>query len=61
MERRLAESDSHQFPLNPEVKVTLPPQLEKGRKAKHMQVDFNRAAELWDQTQKFLSDLFARS
>lgn len=28
--------------------------------AKPMYVNWNRAANVWDETQKFLSDLFAR-
>jgi iron(III) transport system substrate-binding protein len=52
VEAKLAESDSHQVPLNPEVKAKLPKELEGARTARHMQVDFGKAADLWDESQK---------
>jgi iron(III) transport system substrate-binding protein len=60
VEAALAESASHQIPLNPDVKATLPPQLEGGRTAKPMAVDFGKAADLWDEAQEFLRREFAR-
>jgi iron(III) transport system substrate-binding protein len=60
VERKLAEGDSHQIPLNPEVKAKLPEQIlppDKVKKA--MQVDFNKAAEEWDDAQTFLRNLYA--
>jgi iron(III) transport system substrate-binding protein len=64
VEKRLAESASHQIPLNPEVKAELPPQIERPRDAggtvKRMDVDFGKAADLWAEAQTFLTDEFAR-
>src|SRR5262245_32218134 len=60
VEAKLAESDSHQMPINPEAKAKLPPQLETRRTAKPMDVDFGKAAEMWEEVQKFLSNEFAR-
>lgn len=60
IEAKLAESDSHQMPLNPEVKVTLPPEIAGGRTAKAMAVDFAAAAARWDEVQAFLRQEFAR-
>lgn len=59
VEARLAESDSHQIPLNPEVKAKLPPQIETPTTAQAMQVDFARAADLFDEARRFLIDEFA--
>lgn len=64
VEQRLAESASHQIPLNPQVKAGLPPSIERPRDAggtvQAMAVDFDRAADLWDPVQAFLRDTFAR-
>lgn len=60
VETKLAETASHQIPLNPNVRARLPAQLETPQTAKPMAVDFGRAADLWDQAQAFLRDEFAR-
>lgn len=64
VEKQLAESQSHQIPLNPEVKADLPQEIERplgsGGTVKSMQVDFGRAADLWDETQTFLRNEFGR-
>jgi iron(III) transport system substrate-binding protein len=60
VEKKLAESDSHQVPLNPQVKATLPKGMETPRTVKVMQVDFDQAGKLWDEVQRFLIDEFAR-
>jgi len=60
VEKRLAESESCQIPLNPQVKVKLPPQIEAGRTAKRMDVDFDKAADLWNEVQEFVSKEFLR-
>jgi iron(III) transport system substrate-binding protein len=64
VEKRLAESESHQIPLNPQVKANLPKEIERpdqaGGTVKSMQVDFAKAADLWDETQTFLRNEFAR-
>jgi iron(III) transport system substrate-binding protein len=54
VEGRLAESASHQIPLNPEVKAKLPAGMETPTTVKPMDVDFAKAADLWDESQKFL-------
>src|SRR5439155_7209732 len=46
VEKRLAEGESHQFPLHEAVEAKLPEALERGRKARRMAVDFARAAEM---------------
>ncbi len=64
VEKRLAESASHQIPLNPQVKAELPPQVERpqdaGGTVKRMDVDFGKAADLWGEAQAFLIQEFAR-
>jgi iron(III) transport system substrate-binding protein len=60
VERRLAESASGQFPLNPEVKAALPEAFRTERPIKPMDVDFEKAATLWDEAQAFLTKEFAR-
>lgn len=60
VEKRLAESESAQFPLNPQVKAKLPPQIEAGRTAKRMDVDYGKAADLWDEVQAFVRNEFLR-
>jgi iron(III) transport system substrate-binding protein len=60
VEARLAQTDSHQLPLNPLVKAQLPSVLETPQTVKAMQVDFAKAAELWDEVQTFLREEFAR-
>jgi iron(III) transport system substrate-binding protein len=60
VEKSLAESDSHQVPLNPQVKAKLPAAMEPALTAKKMDVDWNKAADLWDEVQSFLSEQFAR-
>ena len=60
MEKQLAEADSHQIPLNPEVKATLPDVIENGRTAHPMAVNFEKAADMWAEVQSFLRDEFAR-
>jgi iron(III) transport system substrate-binding protein len=60
VEARLAEGDSHQIPINPEVKAELPAEIEPARTARRMDVDWVKAAHLWDEVQTFLRDEFAR-
>jgi iron(III) transport system substrate-binding protein len=57
VEKRLAESDSHQFPMNPKVTATLPPQLAAGRDAKRMRVDWQKAAGMWEEVQELLKEM----
>jgi iron(III) transport system substrate-binding protein len=64
VEKRLAESSSHQIPLNPAVKADLPKEIERPKDAggtvQAMAVDFGKAADLWDEAQTFLRNEFAR-
>ncbi len=60
VEGKLAEAESHQIPLNPQVKAKLPASFATPQTAKPMAVDFEKAAALWDEAQTFLRDEFAR-
>jgi iron(III) transport system substrate-binding protein len=59
VEGRLAESESHQIPLNPEVNAKLPPQMETPATVKAMDVSFEKAAAAWDEAYEFLKKEFA--
>ncbi len=59
VEKRLAESESHQAPLNPEVTANLPPQIETPKTVRAMKVDFEKAAALWEEVQTFVRQEFA--
>jgi iron(III) transport system substrate-binding protein len=59
VETKLAESASHQIPLNPDVHAELPLEFATPKTAKPMSVDFQKAAELWDEVQEFLRKEFA--
>jgi iron(III) transport system substrate-binding protein len=58
IERKLADGASHQIPLNPSV--VAPKAIETPRTVKAMEVDFEKAADLWDDAQTFLRNQFAR-
>jgi iron(III) transport system substrate-binding protein len=58
VEKRLAESSSHQMPMNGSVQATLPPQIETPKTVKAMAVDWYKAAELWEEVQSFLRNDF---
>ena len=60
VEKQLAEGESHQLPVISRAKVNLPAQIETPQTVKPMRVDWDKAADLWDETQKFLSNEFAR-
>jgi iron(III) transport system substrate-binding protein len=60
VEVKLAQSESRQIPLNPEVKAKLPELIETARQARPLAVDFAKAAELWDEVQTFLRAEFGR-
>ena len=59
-EAKLAEGGGFQIPLNPNVKADLPKALLTPTQVKPMAVNFDKAADLWDDTQAFLRDEFAR-
>lgn len=54
VEAKLAKSGSRQIPLNPNVKTELPAWMATPQTARPLPVDFGRAADLWDEAQKFL-------
>jgi len=58
-EKRLAERGGFQIPLNPAVKVELPAAIQRPSQVRAMWVNLTDAAELWDETQAILRDLFA--
>ena len=58
VEGRLALGDSAQVPLG--ANVTVEPPIETPKKIRAMQVDFEKAAEKWDEVAKFLRKRFAR-
>lgn len=60
VEKALAEAASHQIPLNPQVNAQLPREIETPKTVKRMDVNFDKAADLWDEVQTFLSREFAR-
>jgi iron(III) transport system substrate-binding protein len=60
VEKRLAEGNSHQVPLNPEVKAKLPPEIETPKTVRAMKVDFDKAADLWAEAERFVIHEFAR-
>jgi iron(III) transport system substrate-binding protein len=60
VERRLAEGGGYQIPLNPAAKANLHTSLVRPEQVKVMAVDWERAADLWDEAQAFLRDEFAR-
>ncbi len=59
-EARLATGGGFQIPLNPNVNAKVPAGLRTPSEVKPMAVDFDRAADLWEETQAFLRDEFAR-
>ncbi len=58
-EKALAEGPSGQIPLNPDVKATLPPSIRRPSDGKAMRVDWDKAAEVWDDAQRFVTEEFA--
>lgn len=60
VEKMLAESASYQVPLNPNVQARLPEQIQSPMQVHAMDVDFVRAADMWDETQAFLIKVYAR-
>lgn len=58
VEAKLAEGPGAQIPLNPKAVAKLPREIEAGRKAKAMEVDWEKAAGMWDRSQEFLTKEF---
>ena len=60
VEAKLAQSASRQIPLNPKVEVQLPQAMQPALKARKLRVDWQRAAELWDEAQRFVVKEFLK-
>ena len=60
VEAQLAEAESKQIPLNPNVHAKLPDSIHTPQAARPLPVDFERAADLWDEVQSFLEREFLR-
>ncbi|MCI0684201.1 MAG: extracellular solute-binding protein [Gemmataceae bacterium] len=58
VEAMLAEGQSRQIPLNPQVKAELPAVMQPARTARAFPVDFAKATDAWDESQTFLKDTF---
>jgi len=59
VEAKLAQGESRQIPLNPQVKTDMPAVMLPARTARPFPVDFDKAADAWEDSQKFLKDAFA--
>ena len=59
-ERTLATGGGFQFPVNPQVIDPPHPALKTRQQVKRMDADFEKAADLWDESQAFLREEFAR-
>ncbi|QEL19792.1 extracellular solute-binding protein [Limnoglobus roseus] len=57
-EGRLATGGGFQIPLNPSVTTPLPPAIVRPEAVTRMEVDFETAADGWDDVQEFLRNLF---
>jgi iron(III) transport system substrate-binding protein len=60
VEKKLAEGPSHQIPVNPKVKAKLPSNVATRDQVKVMQVDWNAAADRWEESQRFLAEEFGK-
>jgi iron(III) transport system substrate-binding protein len=60
VEAKLAASASHQIPLNPRVKAKLPAGMVTPGDVKAMQIHWERAADRWEEPQRFLADEFGK-
>lgn len=59
IEERLAQGESAQFPIHPQVSVRS--RAEPAARVQWMDVDFAAAAEAWDEAAEFLKSEFARA
>jgi len=59
-EVKLAQGGGYQFPVHPQVKLSPHPALKTRHEVKRMEADFEKAADLWDESQTFLREVFAR-
>ena len=60
VEKQLAEGGGFQIPLNPRTAANVHPALLRPEQVKTMQVDWERAAEDWEEVQAFLRNEFGR-
>jgi iron(III) transport system substrate-binding protein len=60
IEAKLAEGPSHQIPLNRQAKAKLPAGFATPDQVKVMQVDWEKAADQWDASQRFLAEEFGK-
>ncbi len=59
VEIKLAHCPSRQVPLNPQITEPLPPEVRLAKQARQLPVDFEKAADVWNESQQFLKELFA--
>ncbi len=59
-EVKLAKGGGYQFPLAPAILLAQHPALKTRNQGKAAAVDYEKAADLWDESQQFLKDEFAR-
>jgi iron(III) transport system substrate-binding protein len=60
VEIALAKGESQQIPVRKALRSQLPEPVRSAAELRPMEVDFYRAAELWDEVQTFLRNEFAR-
>ena len=59
-EAKLAKGGGYQFPLNPTTTIAPHPALKTRQDVKAAEIDFDKAADVWDDSQQFLKDEFVR-
>ena len=59
-EMKLATGGGYQFPLAPAIVLVPHPALKSRQQVKVAEVNFEKAADLWDESQQFLKEEFAR-
>jgi len=59
-EMKLATGGGYQFPLDPANLLAQHPALKSRHQVNAAEVDFEKAADLWDESQRFLKEEFAR-
>ena len=57
---KLAKGGGYQFPLAPAILLAQHPALKSRHQVKAAEVDFEKATDLWDESQRFLKDEVAR-
>jgi iron(III) transport system substrate-binding protein len=60
VEAKLANGPSHQWPLQPSVPFDIPATMVLPSKTMTAKVDWQKVADRWDESQRFLIDLFGR-